>query len=131
MGKKCVKKCVNKSGSSNDNTQVERFNRLLKASIQNAMIEGKRSLKETTLELLLPYRSTPHQTTGFSPSELLHRRQMRTKLDVQGRMPVKSGQTIPRWSKKRSNKNKNKERLKSTLMRKEKLEHPDFVKGTM
>lgn len=70
------------------NGEVERFNRVLKSCIQNAMIEGKRSLKEKILELLMAYRSTPHQTTGLSPSELLHGRKMRTKLDVQGRMPV-------------------------------------------
>ena len=72
------------------NREVERFNRVLKSSIQNTMIEGKRSLKETTLELLLAYRSTPHQITGLSPSELLHGRKMRTKLDVKGRMPVET-----------------------------------------
>nr|XP_054765813.1 uncharacterized protein K02A2.6-like [Lytechinus pictus] len=72
------------------NGEVERFNMVLKSSIQNAMIEGKRSFKETTLDLLLAYRSTPHQVTGLSPSELLHGRKMRTKLDVKGRMPVKT-----------------------------------------
>ena len=71
------------------------------------MIEGKRSLKKTTLELLLAYRSTPQQTTGFSPSELLHGRKMRTKLDVQGRKPVK---TEPNNSKVVKEKVKQKQR---------------------
>lgn len=74
------------------NGEVERFNRVLKSSIQNARIEGK-SMKETIIELLEAYRSTPHQTTGVSPSELLHGRMLRTKLDVTNMMPPKSNES--------------------------------------
>ncbi|XP_064463660.1 uncharacterized protein K02A2.6-like [Ornithodoros turicata] len=65
------------------NGQVERFNRVLKDIVQIAANENK-PLRTTVLEYLTVYRSTPHATTGVSPSLLLHGRNLRTKLQPTG-----------------------------------------------
>ena len=49
--------------------------------------EGLRKIKHGTLEtrlskFLLAYRITPQSTTGQSPSELIHRKKMRSRLDL-------------------------------------------------
>ena len=59
---------------------VERFNRSLKASLQIAAQQGA-DRRRHTQRFLVVYRATPHATTGRSPSELLHDRQMRTELE--------------------------------------------------
>ena len=60
---------------------VERMNRSIKSALQMADIESidRRRYMQTYLQ---NYRATPHATTGKSPSELLHGRQLRTKLEV-------------------------------------------------
>ena len=60
---------------------VERMNRSIKSALQMADVEGvdRRRYMQTFLQ---NYRATPHATTGKSPSELLHGRQLRTKLEV-------------------------------------------------
>ena len=65
------------------NGAIERYNGVLKTIIQNAINNGK-NLKNCVQEHLAIYRATPHSTTGFTPSLLLHRRNMRTKLNVIG-----------------------------------------------
>jgi len=60
---------------------VERANRSIKAALQMADIEGT-DRKDYMRTYLQNYRATPHATTGKSPSELLHGRKMRTKLDA-------------------------------------------------
>ena len=52
-----------------------------KQTLQIATSQGK-DWKEATLELLMAYRSTPHQTTGKTPAELLHARPMVTPLHI-------------------------------------------------
>ena len=50
---------------------------------KQAMIHNKSGLmKERVLAFLTKYRSTPHTTTGVSPSELILGRKMRTHLDL-------------------------------------------------
>lgn len=46
----------------------------------------QKNWKTAVTDFLQDYRATPHATTGVSPSELLHNRKIRTKLDV---FPVK------------------------------------------
>ena len=65
------------------NSNIERFHRVLKDSIQTAKIEQK-PIKEATMNFLAIYRNTSHATTGKSPSELLHGRKMRTGLSIRG-----------------------------------------------
>lgn len=63
------------------NGEVERFNRCVKDCLQTASIQGE-PWKSFLRTYLRDYRATPHSTTGVSPSELLHGRRMRTKLQV-------------------------------------------------
>lgn len=67
------------------NGAVERWNRVLKESILSAE-QMRKAWRQSVVEFLQSYRATPHATTGVSPSELLHNRKMRTKLDI---LPVK------------------------------------------
>lgn len=69
----------------NSNGEVERFNRTLKAVIQLAKIQGA-DLSEYCRDFIFIYRATNHCTTGKTPSELLHGRKMKTKLDVDAPM---------------------------------------------
>ncbi|KAJ8018643.1 hypothetical protein HOLleu_43268 [Holothuria leucospilota] len=61
------------------NGEVERQNRTLLKALKIAQVEGK-DWKSELNTFLLAYRSTPHSTTGMSPSELLFNRKIRTKL---------------------------------------------------
>ena len=58
---------------------VERLNRVVKSALQTASKE-RRDWTQAMRQFLMTYRSTPHATTGRSPSELLHGRQLRTML---------------------------------------------------
>ncbi|KAF7643880.1 hypothetical protein LDENG_00231630 [Lucifuga dentata] len=66
---------------------IERFNRVLKGSIQSAILESK-PWKQTVTDFLHIYRATPHAAIGVSPFELLHGRRMCTKLNVLPAPPV-------------------------------------------
>jgi len=65
------------------NREIERFNRSLKESLLTANIEGK-DWKTFTMDFLQTYRATRHATTQRSPAELLHGREMHTKLHISG-----------------------------------------------
>ncbi|XP_043207010.1 uncharacterized protein K02A2.6-like isoform X1 [Amphibalanus amphitrite] len=59
---------------------VERLNRDIKSALQMADQQSV-DRRQYLQSYLRTYRATPHGTTGRSPSELLHGRQMRTDLD--------------------------------------------------
>ncbi|KAJ8373726.1 hypothetical protein SKAU_G00043060 [Synaphobranchus kaupii] len=63
------------------NGAIERFNRVLKQTIQLA-IQQHQPWKPAVVDFLQVYRATPHATTGLSPFKLLHGRPMRTKLTL-------------------------------------------------
>jgi transposase InsO family protein len=65
------------------NGAIERFNSVLKNTLQDVIDAGK-YWKSHVIEFLAVYRATPHATTGLSPSVLLHQRYMRTKLNIIG-----------------------------------------------
>ena len=60
---------------------VERMNRSIKSALQMANIEND-DRRRYMQSFLQNYRATPHATTGKSPSELLHGRRLRAKLNV-------------------------------------------------
>ena len=63
------------------NAVVERFNRTLGEQVEMAKLQKipVRTYVQTFLHI---YRSTPHSTTGHSPSLMLHGREMKTRLVV-------------------------------------------------
>ena len=61
------------------NGEVERQNRSLSKRIRIAHSE-KKDWKRELRKYLVAYRTTPHSTTGVSPSELMFKRKVRTKL---------------------------------------------------
>ncbi|XP_033098556.1 uncharacterized protein K02A2.6-like [Anneissia japonica] len=68
------------------NGAVERFNKVLKQTIQTAFLEGK-EVKQYVQSFLFAYRNTPHSTTEVEPALLLHGRKLRNKLDIKGLTP--------------------------------------------
>jgi hypothetical protein len=65
------------------NGEIERKNRTILKRLRIAQAEG-RNLRLEVDRFLMMYRSTTHMTTGVSPSELLYRRNYRTKLPQLG-----------------------------------------------
>ncbi|XP_061176109.1 uncharacterized protein K02A2.6-like [Saccostrea echinata] len=61
------------------NGEVERQNRSLMKRIRIAQAESK-NWKTEVRKYLFAYRTTPHNTTGVPPAELMFRRKLRTKL---------------------------------------------------
>ena len=64
------------------NGEVERFNRTLKHVVERVITEKFGDVAQEVSQFLRIYRSTIHATTGKSPSELLHGRCMKTKLNI-------------------------------------------------
>ena len=61
------------------NGEVERQNRDIINRLKISQLQ-KRDLKESVMEYLMMYNSTPHSVTGKSPSELFFRRQNKDKI---------------------------------------------------
>ncbi|XP_043243667.1 uncharacterized protein LOC122392644 isoform X3 [Amphibalanus amphitrite] len=84
---------------------VERMNRVVKSALQTASKE-KQDWSQAVRQFLRTYRSTPHATTGLSPSEMLHGRQLRTMLHAPTHPPGslswldhrRTGWTVEHWS---------------------------------
>lgn len=63
------------------NGMVERQNRGIKKQLQISKAKGSKSWEnDLMLDYLVMYRSSPHETTGKSPFELMFNRQMKDKL---------------------------------------------------
>ena len=84
---------------------VERANKSVKAALQTADLQ-KIDRAECLQAFLFAYRSTVQATTGRTPAELLHGRQMRGKLsaavDVGGRLPERRGSLKSRVEQKQA-----------------------------
>ena len=74
------------------NGKVERQNRSLMKIIRISQVEGK-NWKKDVRKYLKAYRSTPHNTTGVSPAELLFTRKLNTKLPQIGQY-VSADETV-------------------------------------
>ncbi|XP_046746420.1 uncharacterized protein K02A2.6-like [Diprion similis] len=61
------------------NGEVERQNRSIEKRLRIAQATGK-DWKEELWKYLFAYRTTPHNTTGVTPAELMFKRNIRTKL---------------------------------------------------
>lgn len=64
------------------NSIVERFNRSLSDTFEAFKIQNEGNFVEYVQKFLQCFRSTPHCSTGFSPSFLLHGREISTKLSL-------------------------------------------------
>ena len=63
------------------NGQAERIVQVLKSAIAQAKVSGE-DIDIAISKYMLIYRTTPHTTTGESPSMLLMKRKLRTRLDL-------------------------------------------------
>ena len=61
---------------------VERFNGTLKEMLRKCAIEDGKDWDRLLPYVLFAYREAPHESTGFSPFELLYGREIRGPLDV-------------------------------------------------
>lgn len=61
------------------NGEVKRQNRSILKRLKIAQVE-KRNWRDELSDYLTMYRTTPHSTTGVSPSEMLFKRKIRTRL---------------------------------------------------
>lgn len=68
----------------------ERFHRVLKSTIQSAIIQSA-PWNATVTDFLQIYRATPHFVTGVSSFELLHGRKMITRFNVLKPSPSGNG----------------------------------------
>jgi hypothetical protein len=67
---------------------VERFNRTLLNMLSIAVGENEKSWDLQLPFILLAYRTSVHDTTGASPFELMHRREVRLPEDVMFALPA-------------------------------------------
>ena len=61
---------------------VERFNKTLKEMLHKSAVEDGKDWDRLVPYVLFAYREVPHESTGFSPFELMYGRDVRGPLDV-------------------------------------------------
>ena len=66
---------------------VERFNRTLTTMLSNFVNDNHSDWDEYLSYVMMAYRSTTHETTGFSPNSLMLGREVCTPLDVMYKVP--------------------------------------------
>ena len=107
------------------NGLTERANKSVKAALQTADLQ-KLDRAECLQAFLFAYRSTVQATTGRTPAELLHGRQMRGKLsaavDVGGHLPERRGDLRSRVEQKQAYQ-------KSYFDKTHRVKAPDFRVG--
>ena len=66
------------------NGAAERLVRIVKEALKKQVIEGTKgmSIKHRLADFLIRYRTTPHSVTGCTPSELMLKRRIRTRLSL-------------------------------------------------
>ena len=64
------------------NGLAERFVQTFKHALDSSALDPARSIQQRIQNFLLSYRSTPHATTGTSPSKLFLQRELRTRLSL-------------------------------------------------
>lgn len=102
------------------NSTVERFNRTFKSWISG---RPPASFVDEVRKSLALYRAAPHTTTGKSPSEMLHGRQMRLNLPVIQLPPVLEDARLASRVRRRQQSNK------STYDRRHGVVTPDITEG--
>ena len=75
------------------NGEVERQNRSILKTLKIANSE-KKNIKREMYKYLLAYHTTPHQTTGVPPAELMFKRKLRTKLPQLESMRSQSDENV-------------------------------------
>ena len=64
------------------NGLAERFVQTFKHALDSSALDPARSIQQRIQNFLLSYRSTPHATTGTSPSKLFLQQELRTRLSL-------------------------------------------------
>ena len=63
------------------NGGVELFNQVIKQGLRSHLTEGL-NFQQSLQEILVNYRSTKHSTTGCSPAQLMHNRELRLPFQI-------------------------------------------------
>ncbi len=85
------------------NGEAERCVQTFKKAMEKLLKDGK-DVPTSLATFLLSYRTTPHGTTGKKPSELMGRKNLRTRLDILRERIQEKKWTIPVVSKGRTDK---------------------------
>ncbi len=105
------------------NGAIERFHRVLKSTIQSAILCSA-PWKATVTDFLQIYRATPHAVTGVSPFELLHGRKMHTSLAV-----LKPSPSAHEPAQLKQHVSARQNAMKSHFDHKHRVRHSAFKKG--
>lgn len=84
MGKNGIKHTLVPPYHPQSNGAAERSVRVVKDALVKQVIQGTKgmSIKHRLANFLLRYRTTPHNTTGVTPAELMVKRRLRTRLSL-------------------------------------------------